>query len=83
MTDFGQYYSKLGQYKIVIRQNQVHLWDSTWWICQQIKLNSGWIQVEIRTVHDDFRTVQVEIGTEQDKDLKKSGEILGQDMLFF
>ena len=80
---FGQYKSKLGQYKITIRQNQVNLWDSTWWFFQQIKLNCGYVQVEIGTVQDDFRTVQVEIGTVQDKDSTKSGEIVGQDMLFF
>jgi hypothetical protein len=52
-------------------------------IFQQIKLNCGYVQVEIGTVQDDFWTVQVEIGTVQDADLTKSGEILGQYMLFF
>jgi hypothetical protein len=46
-------------------------------------LNCGYVQVEIGTVQEDFRTVQVEIGTVQDADLTKSGEILGQYMLFF
>jgi hypothetical protein len=83
MTIFGQYNSKLGQYKIMIRQNWVHLWDSTWWFFQQIKLNCGWIQVEIGTIQDNFRTVQVEIGTVQDNDSIKSSEIVGQYMMGF
>ena len=80
---FGQYKLKLGQYKMPIRQNQVKFWDSTCCFFQQNKLNFGYVQVEIGTVQDNFWTVQVEIGTVQDKDSTKSGEILGQDMLFF
>jgi hypothetical protein len=44
---------------------------------QQIKLNCGYLQVETGTVHDDFWTVLVEIGTVRDADLTKSGENFG------
>jgi hypothetical protein len=42
---------------------------------QQNKLNFGYVQVEIGTVQDEFRTVRVEIGTVQDANVTKSGEI--------
>jgi hypothetical protein len=45
---------------------------------QQIKLNCGYVQVEIRTVRDDFRTVRIETGTVRDTDSTNLGEHLGQ-----
>jgi hypothetical protein len=47
------------------------------------KLNFGYEQVEIGTVLDDFRTLQVKYGTVQDNDSTKSGEIFGQYMMNF
>jgi hypothetical protein len=52
-------------------------------VFQQIKLNCGYVQVEIGTVQDNFRTVQVKIWTVQDNDLTKSSEIVGQYMIVF
>ncbi len=68
---------------IMIRQNQVKLWDSTRWFFQQIKLNCGYAQVEIGTVQDDFWTVPVDIGTVHDNDSTKSSEIVGQYIMVF
>jgi hypothetical protein len=38
------------------------------------KLNFGYEQVEIGTVLDNFRTLQVKYGTVQDADSTKSGD---------
>ncbi len=46
-------------------------------------MNFGYEQVEIRSVQDNFRTIQVEYGTVQDNDSTKSGEIFGQYMMLF
>ncbi len=67
---FGQFMSKLGQL--------VNLLDSTWWLFQQKKLNFGCEQVEIKSVQDDFWTLQVEYRTVKDNDSTKSGENFGQ-----
>ena len=42
---------------------------------QQNKLNFGYVQVEIGTVQDEFRTVRVEIGTVLYANVTKSGKI--------
>ena len=74
---FGQYKLKLGQYETPSGQYQVKILDSTWWFFQQIKLNCGYVQIEIGTVKEDFQTVQVEFGTVQDANLTKSVAIFG------
>ncbi len=77
-TILGLYKSNLGQYNMLIQQNQVQILDSTWWFFQQHKLNFGYRQVKIGTVWDNFWTVQLEIGTVRDADSTNLGEILGQ-----
>ena len=56
----------------------VKLLDSTWWLFQQKKLNFGCEQVEIKSVQDNFRTLQVEYRPVHDNDSTKSGENFGQ-----